>query len=343
MKKSFVVCAVVGVILCPIPANARTPDSSTSNQMAAARSLLSSLHPVRGDIALADAKATLHLGESYYFIPAAEARRVLVEGWGNPPDSANGVLGMVFPTGKTFLDDVWGAVITYNPMGYVSDKDAQDTNYDELLSQLQEAEPGINAERSKLGYPAQHLVGWAQTPTYDGRSHSVIWARNIHFDGQPQNTLNYDVRLLGRYGVLSLNMITNMPRLGETRDAANSFGKAASFDRGAAYADFKPGVDLDSGLGVAGLVAAGVGVAAAKKIGLLAIILAFGKKAIILLLAAGAAIAGRFRRMFGRANTDDLVYADTEGDLHRADNLSSDQITVPDQQDDTAHREERSF
>jgi uncharacterized membrane-anchored protein len=267
--------------------------------------ILQSLHPVSGDVTVPQAAAVLHLGEDYYYLPADEARRVIVDGWGNPPGTADGVLGMVFPAGKTFLDDVWGAVITYEPSGYVSDEDAAKEDYDALLKQLQEGTEAANEERTKQGYPAQHLVGWAQSPAYDPRSHSVVWARNVNFDGQPENTLSYDVRLLGRKGVLSLNMITGMSKLEETRQAAAKFAGAAEFQPGSRYADYQPGKDKKAEYGVAGLVAAGAGLAVAKKLGLLGIILAFGKKFLILIVALFAGLGTWFRRLFKRGEPDE--------------------------------------
>lgn len=299
-----VLAAFAALLSCgPVFAQQSSPEEQAYSRRM--QGLQQSLHPVTGDVPVAQAKATLHLGKSYYFLPASDAQRVLVEGWGNHPEVAEDVLGMVFPADKTFLDDTWGAVITYESMGYVSDEDAGTQDYNKLMSDMQASEPELNEQLKKEGRPTQHLVGWAQSPNYDPATHSVVWARNIHFDGNSENTLNYDVRLLGRFGVLSLNMVTRMGQLAETRQAATSFAKSAEFDRLARYADYQPGVDKKAEYGVAGLIAAGLGVAAAKKLGLLAVILAFGKKIIVLIVAAGAAIAARFRRLFRRGDDFD--------------------------------------
>ena len=289
-------------IAASVPAQPPTAEQKSREKQLT--EILESLHPVSGDVSVPQASAILHLGKDYYYLPAAESRRVLVDGWGNPPGTAEGVLGMVFPAGKTFLDDVWGAVITYEPTGYVSDEDAAREDYAALLKQLQEATESANPERLQQGYPAQHLVGWAQAPAYDPRSHSVVWARNVSFEGQPENTLSYDVRLLGRSGVLSLNMITGMSKLDETRKAAAKFAGAAEFQAGSRYADYKPGADKKADYGVAGLIAAGAGVAAAKKVGLLGIILAFGKKFLVIIIALFAGAGAWLRRLFNRGEPE---------------------------------------
>lgn len=268
------------------------------------RSIADRLHPMTGSIKIARARAMLNLGEDYYYLPADEAKLILVEAWGNPPSSVTDVLGMVFPAGKTFTDNTWGAVITYEPIGYVSDDDADDIDYDQMMVDLKNAQIEENRSRAAAGYPGHNLHGWAQEPTYDAKRHSMIWAQNFRVDGEVMDTLNYDVRLLGRYGVLSLNMISVMPDLPDVRAAAASFGKSAEFDRGSRYADFNSATDQVSEYGLAGLVAGGIGVAAAKKVGLLggigAVLLGLKKLLIPLVLGIGAFFTWLGRLIFGR-------------------------------------------
>ncbi|WP_271299383.1 DUF2167 domain-containing protein [Sphingomonas sp. CV7422] len=258
-----------------------------------------------GDVVVGPAKATLHLGTRYYFVPADDAKAVIVKLWGNPPDAGEGVLGIVFEKDRTSYDNDWGAVVTYDRTGHVSDKDAASEDYDALVAEIRANEQAENPKRQKAGYPTEYFVGWAQAPTYDSARHALIWARNIRFSDSKTNVLNYDVRLLGRDGVLSLNMISGMPQLLEVRGAAQALAGAAHFAKGATYADYDPSVDKTAAYGLAGLVAAGAGVAVAKKLGLLAILLALGKKFLILFLAAGAAITryakGFAARLRGRA------------------------------------------
>ena len=263
------------------------------------KAIAASEHPRTGDIAVPGAEAVLHLGKAYYFLDAAEAKRVIVEAWGNPPGAAEGVLGLVIPAGRNFADS-WGAVVTWEPTGWVSDKDAKSTDYDKMIKQIQDGEDEANRQRTHDGFSAAHLVGWAQAPTYDAAAHSAIWARDIQFGGEKADTLNYDVRLLGRRGVLSLNMVASMPDLPQIRTAASELARTAVFDTGARYADYKPGVDKSAGYGLAGLVAAGLGLAAVKKFGLLAVILAFGKKFIIVIAAAAAGVGAWFKRQWSR-------------------------------------------
>lgn len=259
------------------------------------------LHPRTGDVTIPQAGATLHLGKDFYYLDPAEAKRVLTEVWGNPPTAVSDVLGLVMPAGKSVTDETWGAVVTYEDTGYVSDEDANTADYDKILTQLREGEDERNQQRRTQGYPGMHLVGWAQPPSYDRTTHAVVWARDLKIEGSAADSLNYDVRVLGRHGVLSLNMLWDMPHLTEVRQAAATFGRTVQFAGGRTYADFdEEKGDKRAGYGLAGLVAAGVGVAAAKKLGFLALALGFGKKFLVLFAVAGAAIARFAKKLFGK-------------------------------------------
>jgi len=301
--RAAALAAAIGFASATMAAAAAAPPAAQQSdadkaEIGRLKGILASEHPQFGDVRVGPADATLHLGKRYYFLGADEAKQVLKE-WGNPPSAADDVLGIVFPAGKTFVDDTWGAVITFEPSGFVSDKDADKADYDKLIKDVQDDEADRNAERQKEGFPTSHLVGWAQPPSYDKQRHFLIWARDIKFGGHNEDTLNYDLRILGRKGVLSLNMISVMPQLAQVRTDATELAGDAAFNPGAAYADFKSG-DKTAAYGVAGLVAAGLGVAVAQKVGLIGVILLFAKKAFVLILAGFAAIAAWFRRLFGK-------------------------------------------
>jgi uncharacterized membrane-anchored protein len=214
------------------------------------------------------------------------------------------VLGVVIEKGKSIYDNVWSAVVTYEDAGYVSDKNAKTEDYDKVEQQIRDGEARENEERQKEGYPAIHLVGWAQPPSYDPTQHSLIWARDLKFSDAQVDSLNYDVRLLGRKGVLSLNMLSTMKDLPDGRAAAADFGKAATFDRGSTYADYDASVDKTASYGLAGLVAAGAGIVIAKKLGFLAIALGLGKWILGGLAVAGATMRRWIGRLFGRRPAD---------------------------------------
>lgn len=303
------VLAVAGAVALAIlaPSVGATPGPSAVNEQAAvaaqqqaAEKLLASLKRQTGTIQIPSADAQLDLGDAYYFVGPDEARTILVDVWRNPPGAANGVLGMVFPKGKSFVDDSWSAVITFEDTGYVSDDDAKTIDYNEMLQTMkssdEEQAPSVRAQ----GYPAGILQSWAQAPTYDAQKHSLVWARDIKFDGMTEDTLNYDIRLLGRSGVLSMNILSSMSQLAEVREAAKTFATVGSFRTGARYADFNEATGKKAEYGLAGLVAAGGAAAVAKKVGLLAVIAKFGKFIVIGVVALFAMFRNAIGGLFGR-------------------------------------------
>lgn len=286
----------------PVPAqSAQSEEQMKAQRERQMNAIRQALHPQSGTIAVPGTKASFNLGGSYYFLPATDAKRVLTEAWGNPPESVGNVLGMIFPAGKQFDEDTWGAVIEYEDTGHVSDKDAASEDYDKVLADMKSSEAEDNKQLKEQGYATSQLIGWAQAPSYDPNGRTLIWARNIKFEGTDENTLNYDVRTLGRTGVLSLNMVDRMSHLPQVREAAVELGKTVSFDPGARYADFDAKTDHVADYGLAGLVAAGAGVLVAKKLGFMAVILLFLKKGIAILIAAGVGAVAWFRRKFRAA------------------------------------------
>ena len=95
-----------------------------------------------------------------------------------------------------------------------------------------------------------------------------------------------------------------MSKLPEIRAAATKFGSAASFESGSRYVDYNSSTDKKAGYGIAGLVAAGVGVVAAKKLGLIAILALAGKKLFILIAALFAGVASWFKRLFRKDKSE---------------------------------------
>jgi uncharacterized membrane-anchored protein len=265
------------------------------------RTIKSSLHPETGDIKIPSANVTIHLGDEYYFLPPDEARNVLVNAWNNPASAANGELGMIFPKGSNFWDEKgWAAVVTFEPSGFISNSQYSQSDFDDAAKAMRDTEDASNEARKKAGAVPIHFVGWAQPPQYDQQNHTVIWARDLHFGAADVDTLNYDVRVLGRRGYLSLNMVSEMPELETIRQDAQELRARAEYEPGSRYEDFNMATDKKSALGIAGLVAAGAGVVLAQKLGLFAAAALFLKKAVVLVIAALAALAGWVRNLFSR-------------------------------------------
>ncbi len=237
-----------------------------------ASAFVASLRFKEGEISIPEADAKLRLGNDFHYLDKADARRVLESFWGNPPDDT--VLGLVVPRSTPLTDDrSWAVVVTYSDDGYIADEDAARIDYDEMLADMKAADPEFNEERQKQGYEALHLIGWAAQPHYDATHKKLYWAKELHAEGVDGNTLNYDIRVLGRRGYLSFNAISAMSDLGAVRAGMQSLLPLVEFDQGARYADYDASRDKLAGYGIAALVGGGL----AAKAGL------FGKLGIVLL------------------------------------------------------------
>lgn len=255
------------------------------------------LHYQTGPISLLDGQATLNTSTNLRYLNAQEARNVIVNDWGNPPESATDVQGLIVPVGQDINSrGSWAVVVTEAQDGHVKDNDAAKINYDKLLNELRSGEAEDNAAREKAGYPTAHLVGWADTPRYDASTHKMYWAKDLEFkspgEARPGHTLNYAVRVLGRDNVLELNAVAGLEQLPQVKQGMQSVLQQVSFNAGHRYEDFDASTDRVAEYGIAGLL----GVVAAKKLGLLAGLLLLLKKGGVLLVAALGGLAKVFRR-----------------------------------------------
>src|SRR4029450_9273352 len=112
--------------------------------------------------------------------------------------------------------------------------------------------------RSKMGYPETQLVGWATPPRYDKATHKMYWAKELKFADSEENTLNYNIRILGRYGVLVLNAVAGMRQFNQIETNTPDLVKMVEFNQGNRYADFNSDTDKVAAYGLAALVAGGL-------------------------------------------------------------------------------------
>lgn len=235
---------------------------------------LASLNFQTGKVIVGDNLASLNLPENLVFLDGEDANRVLVDAWGNPPTDEL-PLGMILPAGISPLaDESWAVTVEFEESGFVSDEDAADIDYAEMLEQLQEETVESNAWRAENGYEPIELLGWAAQPHYDAQGKKLHWAKELRFGDSDINTLNYNIRVLGRKGVLVLNFIANMDQLPEIQANVPAVLAMTEFNDGSRYADFDPDIDQVAAYGIGALIAGKL----AAKAGLFATALLLLKK-----------------------------------------------------------------
>ena len=255
-----------------------------------------------GKITLQDGLATLNVPAEFRYLDKEDTRTVLVDEWGNPPGAADDQLGMIVPADfKPEAKEAYGVIISYDGNGYVKDDEASKMDYNKLLRQMKESTKESNAQRAKGGYPAVELVGWATTPHYDSAAKKLYWAKQLRFGGsKDHDTLNYDVRILGRRGVLVLQAVANMDQLEQIRTATPQILSMINYNEGHRYADFNPKTDKVAAYGFAALVAGGIAAKAGFFKVLIGGIIALKKFLVIGVVA----VVGFFKRLFGGGNKD---------------------------------------
>lgn len=230
------------------------------------------------------AKITVPAG--YVFLDAAATRTFLVQNE-NVPDGDE--VGTVLRYRSD--DDNWFVIFSYDDSGHVDDSDRDALDASALLEGIQKGTRMANEERKKRGWGTMEVVGWHRSPFYDAATNNLTWAiRGRPSDGA--EVVNRSVRLLGRTGVMSAQLVVDSAHADATTNEFDALLGGYSFEDGHRYAQFTRG-DKVAGYGLAALVGAGAA-GVALKTGLLQKFW----KLIVLGIAAGIAGSKRFFSKF---------------------------------------------
>lgn len=178
----------------------------------------------------------------------------------------------------------WFAVFEFDPSGYVKDDEKKSLDADAILESLKEGNEYGNKARKERGWAAIYLDGWQRAPYYDDVTKNLTWATRLHDEGNDQ-VLNHSVRLLGRGGVMSVDLVVDPVHYDQALPAFNAVIGDFKYKTGHTYAEWRDG-DKIAGYGLTALVAGGAG-AVLVKTGLLQ---KFGKAIVVAVIGAFAAI-----------------------------------------------------
>lgn len=288
--KSIIAAIAAAALFLPARADDKQPSPKEVEAFKKIMNAIGELQYQSGEILLAGGKVKLTLPPEYQYLNPANARKVLVDIFGNPPE-AGSTDGMIVPKGLNFIvGGGWTAVLQWKEDGYVKDDDFAETDFDEMLGDLKKAYKAGSDERVRDGYGKMELAAWAQQPHYERATHKLYYAKTFDVGG-PEQQLNYDIRVLGRHGVLELSIMSSMKELKDIEAKAPVILGMVDFTDGNRYADFKPGTDKVAAYGIAGLIAGGVLAKAGffKIAGLF--LVKFGKVILVALVALVAGIA----------------------------------------------------
>ena len=237
----------------------------------------------------------------FKYLGSEQSKFILHDILGNPP--REDILGMLFPeNGGPFADSSYAFIISYEETGYVKDGEADKIDYNEMLSSIQKSEADENTKRMKNGYEPIHILRWAQAPFYDKDSKVLHWAKELQFGSEPFKTLNYEVRVLGRKGMLSLNAVATMQELPLVKANISKVLSMPSFTNGNRYSDFNSSTDKVAEYGIGAVVAGGI----LAKTGILATIGKFMAAAWKFILIGLVAAFGVIKKFFSKKKADSL-------------------------------------
>ena len=247
------------------------------------------LEPVKGpSSAQLRGLATLNVPGGYVYIGEKHIAKFL-EMTGNQPSPSD--IGALLPEA-----DDWIIFFSYEDIGYVKDDDKDALDPEAILTSIREGNEQANAYRRERGIPPMEVVGWDQPPFYDEETKNLTWALRGRSEGH--DIINYNSRVLGRGGVMSVNLVCDPTALASVvpiykQLITNDF----AYNPGQRYAEWRQG-DKVAAYGLTALVTGG-GIAVAAKTGLLAKLGKSIKLIVVGAIAAVAAIGRAVRRFFG--------------------------------------------
>jgi uncharacterized membrane-anchored protein len=208
------------------------------------------------------------------------------------------MLGVVVPKDE---NAGWWAVFDYNDVGHISDSEKDKLNADDILKTLKENNDEANKELKKRGWRTVELVGWEKPPFYDTRTNNLTWSVRIRSESGREG-VNHSVRLLGREGYMSADLVLSPEELASAIPAYESLLGGFTYTEGHRYAEYRKGDKLAT-YGLAALVAGGAG-AVAMKTGLLA---KFWKLIVVAVLGLFAAVKRFFKTILGWGRNEETI------------------------------------
>jgi uncharacterized membrane-anchored protein len=250
-------------------------------------------------VTLGDDLATLEVPEGFAFADADDTRQIL-EALGNVASRKE--LGMVVSEDEA----PWFLIFEFDPIGYVKDDKKEEIDAEGLLESIRKGTEEANEYRREKGFGELHVSHWVVAPHYDQASHHLQWALAAD-DSEGGSVINYNERLLGRRGVVSITLVTDPATYDTDKEEMAGVLGGFSFHEGNRYADFVSG-DKIATYGLTALIAGGAGAAAAK-LGLFAVLGKFLGKAWKLLVLGLVGLGSVLKRLFGRGGSSESTSA----------------------------------
>ena len=230
--------------------------------------------------------AEIELGDDYVFLDGEDTREVL-EYMGEADPLA---VGAVAPKAE---NQDWSIIFSYDPIGYVKEDEKESLDSQAILQSIKEATEEANKMRIERGFPALNVIGWYEEPHYDADSHNLVWTVLCEEADTQIQLVNYNIRLLGRHGVMQVILVSDPATVATTRACLDDIIAHFSWKQGESYGAWVAG-DKVAEIGLTALIVGGAAAAAAGLLGKIWKFLVAGIAALV------AAIGRLIRRSRGK-------------------------------------------
>jgi len=231
---------------------------------------------------------TVKVPEGYLFASGSVEAGKFMEATNNP--ASNKEVGVLVPMDFSFF-----VLFEFSSDGYVKDDDKDKIDADAILKNMREGQEAANSARKARGWNELTIEGWHTPPRYNQQTHNLEWGTIVA--APTSKTVNYNVRLLGRRGIMEVTLLAGPDTINEQLPKLRSIIDGFAYKQDESYAAYKPG-DKVATYGLVALAGGGV-LAAAAKGGLFNFVGKFIKLIVVGVAAVGAAIAGAVKRLFG--------------------------------------------
>jgi len=227
-------------------------------------------------------QAQIKIPEGYIGTGPEGTRRIL-ELSHNPTDG--GELAMLTAAGPMR----WWIDFRFEDCGYVKDDEKAELDADAILKAIGKGIDAGNLQRKSRGWEELTLIGWEVPPKYNESTHNLEWATRLRAKGG--DSINYNCRVLGRHGVMHVNLVCDPDVMQETLPEFEKLIGGFSYIGGESYAEFRSG-DKVAEYGLTALIAGGA-LAAGLKFGILQKLWKF-------IVIGVVAVVGACKRLIGR-------------------------------------------
>ena len=199
-------------------------------------------------------QGTIKLPKGYSFT-GPEGTKVFMESNQNFTDGSE--LGILIPESRQFF-----VLFEFDPSGYIRDDEKASLDADKILESIRAATEKSNEKRKERGWGTLTVLGWAQPPHYDEQTHNLEWCARAK-DESGDISANYNTRILGRRGVMSVSLVSDAANLERDLPVFRSALTGFDYTSDNRYSEFRAG-DKVAEYGLTALIVGGTAAAATK-------------------------------------------------------------------------------